>query len=100
MKYDFPGNVRELEHIIKRLAALSRSTLIRASNLPEEVRVSKAQGSGFLNDRLAAVERDMILLALERHGWVQTRAAEALGISERVLRYKIDKFEIKKRFPV
>jgi two-component system, NtrC family, response regulator AtoC len=100
MKYDFPGNVRELEHIIKRMAALSRSTLIRASNLPEEIHVQKSQGSGFLSDRLAAVERDMILQALERSNWVQTRAAEALGISERVLRYKIDKLGIKKRSPV
>jgi two-component system, NtrC family, response regulator AtoC len=101
MKYDFPGNVRELEHIIKRIAALSRSTIIRASNLPKELRTLKTQSSdGFLNERLAAVERDMILRALERCDWVQTRAAEALGISERVLRYKIDKLGIKKRFPL
>ncbi|MEN6474828.1 MAG: sigma-54 dependent transcriptional regulator [Syntrophaceae bacterium] len=97
MKYDFPGNVRELEHIIKRLAALSRSTLIKVSDLPEEVRTPKDQPVGFLNKRLALVERDLILQALERHDWVQTRAAEALGISERVLRYKIDKLGIKKR---
>jgi len=97
MKYDFPGNVRELEHIIKRLAALSRSTLIKVSDLPEEVRTPKDQPVGFLNERLAQVERDLILEALERNDWVQTRAAEALGISERVLRYKIDKQRIKKR---
>jgi len=97
MKHDFPGNVRELEHIIKRLAALSRSTLIKVSDLPEEVRTPKDQPVGFLNERLALVERDLILQALERHDWVQTRAAEALGISERVLRYKIDKLGIKKR---
>jgi len=97
MKYDFPGNVRELEHIIKRLAVLSRSSVIRTSDLPEEVRIPKAQGSGFLNSRLSSVESDLILQALERHDWVQTRAAEALGISERVLRYKIEKLGIKKR---
>jgi len=97
MKYDFPGNVRELEHIIKRLAALSRSTLIKVSDLPAEVRSPKDQPTGLLNERLAQMERDLILEALERHDWVQTRAAESLGISERVLRYKIDKLGIKKR---
>jgi len=97
MKYDFPGNVRELEHIIKRLAALSRSTLIKVSDLPAEVRAPKVLPAGFLNERLAQVERDLILEALERYDWVQTRAAEALGISERVLRYKIDRLGIRKR---
>ena len=97
MKYDFPGNVRELEHIIKRLAVLSRSTLIKVADLPEEVRTPKDQPAGFLNERLALVERDLILQALDRNDWVQTRAADALGISERVLRYKIDKLGIKKR---
>ena len=75
IKYDFPGNVRELKHIIKRLATLSRSTLIREPDLPDEVRASKDQPSGFLNERLDAVERDLIVQALERHDWVQTRAA-------------------------
>jgi transcriptional regulator with PAS, ATPase and Fis domain len=47
---------------------------------------------GNLKDRLEAVEREMILSALERYDGIQTRAAESLGISERVLRYKIKKF--------
>jgi two-component system response regulator AtoC len=37
------------------------------------------------------------LTALERNGWVQTRAARSLGISERVLRYKIKKYHLKKK---
>ena len=46
--------------------------------------------------RLAEVERQMIVEALEQHNGVQTRAAESLGISERVLRYKMGKHDIKK----
>ena len=76
---------------------MSRSTLIKVSDLPAEVRAPKVLPAGFLNERLAQVERDLILEALERYDWVQTRAAEALGISERVLRYKIDRLGIRKR---
>jgi len=46
---------------------------------------------GTLSERLSTVEQEMILSALEKSGWVQTRFAEMLGISERVLRYKMKK---------
>lgn len=46
--------------------------------------------------RLATVEKEMLVQALEKHGWVQTKAAESLGISERVLRYKMKKSGIRK----
>ena len=48
-----------------------------------------------LSERLARVEYAMLLSALEANDWIQTRAAEALGISERVLRYKMNKSGIK-----
>ncbi len=53
--------------------------------------------SGPLEERLASLEREMILEALSKANWVQTRAAELLGISERVLRYKMAKHGIKKK---
>jgi len=94
VKYDFPGNVRELEHLVQRLVTLTRGSLIRRSDLPAEIREFEG-GSGLLSERLARIERTMLLDALEAHGWVQTKAAEALGISERVLRYKMKKAGIK-----
>ncbi len=96
VKYSFPGNIRELEHLIQRVVALTRSTKIMPSDLPREIRLSQAAGEGDLGSRLGEVERQMILEALSQHDWVQTRAAEALGISERVLRYKMAKHSIKK----
>ncbi len=98
VKYSFPGNIRELEHMIQRLITLTRSKLIMPKDLPREVRFHKAaHQSGTLVDRLAAIEREMIITALEENGWVQVRAAKSLGISERVLRYKMKNLGIKKQ---
>jgi len=95
VKYDFPGNIRELEHMIQRLGTLVRGKVIHLKDLPPMIRERQTY-SGKLNERLAAVERQMLLAALEDNDWIQTRAAAALGISERVLRYKMDKANIKK----
>ena len=94
MKYSFPGNVRELEHIIQRTVTLARSSVIKTHELPEEIH-QQTIVNGNLEERLTAVERQMIMKALEHHEWVQTKAAEELGISERVLRYKMAKLAIK-----
>ena len=99
MKYDFPGNVRELEHIIQRVVTLARSPVIKPSDLPPDVRSGQRDDYAALSleSRLAAIERDEIVKALEDADYVQTRAADALGISERVLRYKMKKYGIKGR---
>ncbi len=100
MKYDYPGNVRELEHIIQRVVTLTRSSVIKPSDLPPEIRscISRQNYDALpLDKRLSAIERDEILKALENADYVQTRAADALGISERVLRYKMKKHGIKSR---
>lgn len=97
VKYPFPGNVRELEHFIQRTVTLARGSIIKYTDLPAEMRLHKASKQGNLADRLESVEREMILEALQKNNWVQTRAGESLGISERVLRYKMGKYAIKKQ---
>lgn len=98
-KYHFPGNVRELEHILQRTVTLARSSIIGLRDLPSELRDYRGPTveNGDLNQRMAEIERQLLTDALERHSWVQTRAAESLGISERVLRYKMERLGIGKK---
>jgi len=49
-----------------------------------------------LNQQLAMMELRLIRKALEKHNWVQTVAAESLGLRERILRYKIKKYNLTK----
>jgi two-component system NtrC family response regulator len=99
LRYDWPGNVRELENIIERACILSRGPRINLDDLPAAVTGSGGKketvvidGSEPLPAVITRIERDAILQALEQAGGVQTRAATLLGISERVLRYKMGKY--------
>jgi transcriptional regulator with PAS, ATPase and Fis domain len=96
LRYDYPGNVRELENLVERAVLLSRGPVIDLEDLPVTLRPGErgpgaplAQG---LPEVLADIERQAIRSALERSGGVQTKAADELGISERVLRYKLRKY--------
>lgn len=96
IKYDYPGNIRELEHLLQRMLTLARGPTLRPLDLPPEVREPRAPQAGPLQDRLDAMERELLRGALERADWVQTQAAKALGISERVLRYKMSKLRLQR----
>ena len=94
LRYDYPGNVRELENLMERAVVLTRDEVIGLADLPLSVRETEPE-SGEATGLPAAVEgleRRMIRDALAYADGVQTRAAEALGISERVLRYKLRKY--------
>ena len=102
LRHSYPGNVRELENLIERAVVLCRGEVITTKDLPFHLQEGPSEKqwevSGktkTLPDSLEEIERDLIVKALHQHQGVQTRAAESLGISERVLRYKIKKYGIR-----
>ena len=101
MRYRYPGNVRELENIIKRMIVLGDSHLARAP-WPGETTNGKSEGDfrpppvkarislkDISRKAALAAERQAILEALEQTHWNRIRAAKLLGISYRALLYKI-----------
>ncbi|MBI4561846.1 MAG: sigma-54-dependent Fis family transcriptional regulator, partial [Candidatus Rokubacteria bacterium] len=94
LRYDYPGNVRELENLIERAVVLTRDDVIGLEDLPLSVKEPDQELSeeASLPATVEGLERRMIREAMARAGGIQTRAAESLGISERVLRYKLRKY--------
>jgi transcriptional regulator with PAS, ATPase and Fis domain len=103
MKYEWPGNVRELENLIERVIALTTKEYIQLNELPFSFKnIPKANGlkESVLDGKVSFLqaeeefERDVIINALKRTNYIQSHAAEVLGISRRILKYKMDKLGI------
>ncbi|MCJ7493966.1 MAG: sigma-54 dependent transcriptional regulator [Deltaproteobacteria bacterium] len=101
--YDWPGNVRELENIIERIVVLTTSDTITPDDVPsslktesrvELIKLGVLDGRISFEDAEKEFERDIIIEALKKSNFVQTRAADLLGISRRILKYKMDKYSI------
>jgi two-component system NtrC family response regulator len=96
--YRWPGNVRELENLVERLLVLSPHSSIQEEDLPEEIRRVLPDASSFWVDlpdegiSLEAVERELIIRALDRCKGNQTHAARYLDISRRTLIYRMEKY--------
>jgi two-component system response regulator PilR (NtrC family) len=99
LRYEFPGNVRELENMVERAVALSQSEVIEPANLPPTIlegreRTTRTQlplvGTN-LDGLVADFERRLLREALEESGGVKKRASQLLGISFRSFRYRLEK---------
>ncbi len=106
MKYDYPGNVRELENLIERAVVLTRDAVIHPQDLPIQFQTVPDSDHdkvkpleyyrGSFKDKVEAFEQDLINEALKKNNYNQTRAAESIGLTERNLRYKIKKYGIRR----
>lgn len=109
--YHWPGNVRELQNCVERLVVMAERDRMTIDTVPPSLRgyfadmrhVARDDRSGGmaagkerlpLRESLQEIERQRLLEALERAGWVQARAARALGLTPRQVAYKMRKYRI------
>ena len=102
-QYPWPGNIRELENLIERLTILTPHETIMLRDLPVGMRSTDQtatlkedvlSGSRPLSDAVDEFERELIVKALQRTGFNQTKAASLLGPAGRILKYRIEKLKI------
>jgi Nif-specific regulatory protein len=114
-EYDWPGNVRELQNLVERLVILAASEVLRVEELPDYMvkpeignippalrpavsppiaTQSQVTVQPQARKSLRDLEREQVESALIRNGWVQSRAARELGLTQRQMGYRIKKFDL------
>ena len=94
--YSWPGNVRELENCVERAVLTARDEVVRTYNLPEAVQKDEFAEDPFgggssltLDEQISAFERRILDDALARHGGNHAEAAKELGLSPRMMSYRL-----------
>lgn len=82
-RYDYPGNIRELENAIEHAFVMCRGATIRARHLPPQLRPGGAVVGGA--ESFEDLERRFLLEELEKHGWNRAATARSLGIHKTTL---------------
>ena len=98
--YGWPGNVRELRNAVERAMLLTDGSELAEEHFP----MLRSQGSSLSAEvalppagiNLEGLERSLVVQALERSGWNQTKAAMLLGLNRDQIRYRIEKFKLEK----
>ncbi|WP_413287977.1 sigma-54-dependent transcriptional regulator [Bdellovibrio sp. HCB337] len=105
-KYDYPGNVRELENLIERTVALEGGAMILPESLPPMVNTSSGRKMASSNEIeigaegvdldkvMGQIEKELLIKAIHSAGGVKKRAAKLLHISFRSMRYRIEKYNL------
>ena len=102
VRYRWPGNVRELENAVERVVVLTRGDEVTLHDLPEFLREERAGvdaleiGLPPQGISLEAIEKELILKALEKCDWNQTHAARYLDISRKTLIYRMERHGIQR----
>jgi len=102
MRYHWPGNVRELENCIERAVLLCEDQVIHSYHLPPTLQTAESSGTIprlSLTNAVESYEKELIQDALKTSRGNKAKAARLLGITERMIGYKIRKYDINiKRF--
>ena len=98
--YSWRGNVRELRNALERAMLLADGNELNESHFPmlasSDAELSTAMGLPAEGINLEALEQSLVVQALERSGWNQTKAATLLGLNRDQIRYRIEKFDLHK----
>ncbi|HKV99765.1 MAG TPA: sigma-54 dependent transcriptional regulator [Vicinamibacterales bacterium] len=100
--YGWPGNVRELRNATERAMLLTMGDTLEPADFPIATAESAAAHAVALPPQgldLDETERSLVLQALERTGWNQTRAAKLLGLNRDQIHYRIEKFKLQPAAP-
>jgi len=100
-RYHWPGNIRELENCIERAVLLCNDDVIRSEHMPPSLQMIKKDGAverRSLTEIIENKERELIVDALKKFDGQQRKTARELAISERVLGYKIKKYNIHPKY--
>lgn len=95
VQYEWPGNVREMENLIERMAIIAEDNEIDSTDFPAflkyqpEEEVNNDQNS---MSKLEEMEKKEVVAALQRNEWVQSRSARELGLTLRQMGYRVRKF--------
>ena len=99
--YGWPGNVRELRNIVERAMLLAEGTMLTLADVPVAAAALPIRLTGQVDlpaggIDLEQLERSLVVQALERSGWNQTKAAGMLGLNRDQIRYRVEKFKLGK----
>jgi PAS domain S-box-containing protein len=90
--YNWPGNIRELQHAVEHAFVLGRGEVLEAAHLPPEIKEESGLAPPLEDE--PENETDKIVAALEKSGWNKSRAARLLGISRRTIYRKMEELGI------
>jgi two-component system, NtrC family, response regulator AtoC len=98
--YGWPGNVRELRNAVERAMLLVDGDELTADQFPvaagPDARLTEGVDLPATGIDLERLERSLVVQALERSGWNQTKAATFLGLNRDQIRYRIEKFKLER----